>query len=88
LSAACTQAGARSDFGGLGVRAGEKGLAGADDPEYRRAAGEGRAAARHFHAAHGEIRFADEGKDGTSHFGDLDNLHIVSPISMLGDLIR
>jgi TPP-dependent pyruvate/acetoin dehydrogenase alpha subunit len=27
------------------------------------------------------------GKDGTSHFGDLQNLHIVSPISMLGDLI-
>jgi TPP-dependent pyruvate/acetoin dehydrogenase alpha subunit len=27
------------------------------------------------------------GKDGTSHFGDLGNLHIVSPISMLGDLI-
>jgi TPP-dependent pyruvate/acetoin dehydrogenase alpha subunit len=27
------------------------------------------------------------GKDGTSHFGDLDHLHIVSPISMLGDLI-
>src|ERR1700730_2724664 len=27
------------------------------------------------------------GKDGTSHFGDLDDLHIVSPISMLGDLI-
>jgi len=27
------------------------------------------------------------GKDGTSHFGDLTNLHIVSPISMLGDLI-
>ncbi len=27
------------------------------------------------------------GKDGTSHFGDLKNLHIVSPISMLGDLI-
>src|SRR5713101_3149659 len=26
-----------------------------------------------------------KGKDGTSHFGDLDNLHIVSPISMLGD---
>jgi TPP-dependent pyruvate/acetoin dehydrogenase alpha subunit len=25
------------------------------------------------------------GKDGTSHFGDLENLHIVSPISMLGD---
>src|ERR1700675_3853817 len=23
------------------------------------------------------------GKDGTSHFGDLENLHIVSPISML-----
>jgi pyruvate dehydrogenase E1 component alpha subunit/2-oxoisovalerate dehydrogenase E1 component alpha subunit len=28
-----------------------------------------------------------KGRDGTSHFGDLDGLHIVSPISMLGDLI-
>jgi len=28
-----------------------------------------------------------KGKDGTSHFGDLEDLHIVSPISMLGDLI-
>lgn len=28
-----------------------------------------------------------QGKDGTSHFGDLKNLHIISPISMLGDLI-
>ena len=28
-----------------------------------------------------------KGRDGTSHFGALDNLHIVSPISMLGDLI-
>jgi TPP-dependent pyruvate/acetoin dehydrogenase alpha subunit len=28
-----------------------------------------------------------KGKDGTSHFGDLYDLHIVSPISMLGDLI-
>jgi TPP-dependent pyruvate/acetoin dehydrogenase alpha subunit len=27
------------------------------------------------------------GKDGTSHFGDLKTRHIVSPISMLGDLI-
>jgi TPP-dependent pyruvate/acetoin dehydrogenase alpha subunit len=27
------------------------------------------------------------GKDGTSHFGDLKGRHIVSPISMLGDLI-
>jgi TPP-dependent pyruvate/acetoin dehydrogenase alpha subunit len=27
------------------------------------------------------------GKDGTSHFGDLKNLHVISPISMLGDLI-
>src|SRR5947209_19053055 len=27
------------------------------------------------------------GKDGTSHFGDLEKLHTVSPISMLGDLI-
>src|SRR3974377_796869 len=28
-----------------------------------------------------------KGRDGTSHFGDLENLHIISPISMLGDLI-
>ena len=28
-----------------------------------------------------------KGKDGTSHFGDLEDLRIVSPISMLGDLI-
>jgi len=28
-----------------------------------------------------------KGKNGTSHFGDLENLHIGSPISMLGDLI-
>src|SRR6185437_4053120 len=28
-----------------------------------------------------------KGKDVTSHFGDLEDLHIVSPISMLGDLI-
>src|SRR3977135_4050166 len=28
-----------------------------------------------------------KGNGGTSHFGDLENLHIVSPISMLGDLI-
>jgi TPP-dependent pyruvate/acetoin dehydrogenase alpha subunit len=28
-----------------------------------------------------------KGKDGTSHFGDLKGRHIVSPISMLGDLI-
>jgi TPP-dependent pyruvate/acetoin dehydrogenase alpha subunit len=27
------------------------------------------------------------GKDGTSHFGDLNNRHTISPISMLGDLI-
>jgi pyruvate dehydrogenase E1 component alpha subunit/2-oxoisovalerate dehydrogenase E1 component alpha subunit len=28
-----------------------------------------------------------QGKDGTSHFGDLKQRHVVSPISMLGDLI-
>jgi hypothetical protein len=28
-----------------------------------------------------------QGKDGTSHFGDLNDRHVVSPISMLGDLI-
>lgn len=27
------------------------------------------------------------GKDNTSHFGDLDHRHVISPISMLGDLI-
>lgn len=27
------------------------------------------------------------GKDGTSHFGDLKDRHVVSPISMLGDLV-
>src|SRR5574341_521139 len=27
------------------------------------------------------------GKDGTSHFGDLHERHVVSPISMLGDLV-
>ena len=30
---------------------------------------------------------ATQGKDGTSHFGDLKVRHVVSPISMLGDLI-
>src|SRR5450631_3080156 len=28
-----------------------------------------------------------QGKDGTSHFGDLKKRHVVAPISMLGDLI-
>jgi TPP-dependent pyruvate/acetoin dehydrogenase alpha subunit len=28
-----------------------------------------------------------QGKDGTSHFGDLKSRHVISPISMLGDLI-
>jgi TPP-dependent pyruvate/acetoin dehydrogenase alpha subunit len=28
-----------------------------------------------------------QGKDGTSHFGDLKSLHVISPTSMLGDLI-
>jgi pyruvate dehydrogenase E1 component alpha subunit/2-oxoisovalerate dehydrogenase E1 component alpha subunit len=28
-----------------------------------------------------------KGKDGTSHFGDLKSRHVISPISMLGDLI-
>jgi len=28
-----------------------------------------------------------KGKDGTSHYGDIDKRHMVSPISMLGDLI-
>src|ERR1700690_2545057 len=28
-----------------------------------------------------------QGRDGTSHFGDLKHRHVVSPISMLGDLV-
>src|SRR6185437_14778492 len=28
-----------------------------------------------------------QGKDGTSHFGDLKVRHVISPISMLGDLV-
>ena len=27
------------------------------------------------------------GKDGTSHYGDIETRHMVSPISMLGDLL-
>src|SRR5580704_3737818 len=54
--------GAGSNFGRNGVRAGDEGLVGADDPEYRGAFGEGRAAARRFYAAYGEIRFANEGQ--------------------------
>src|SRR5260221_3591929 len=34
-----------------------------------------------------QYKSATKGMDGTSHFGNLENLHIVSPISMLGDLI-
>src|SRR5580693_5801319 len=56
------ESGSRSDFRGNGVRAGEEGLAGADDPQYRSAAGKGRAAARCFHAAYGQIRFANQGQ--------------------------
>src|SRR5437588_7241899 len=59
---ALLQPGPGSDFRGNGVRAGEKGLAGTDDPQHRGAIGEGRAAARRFHAAHGEVRFADKGQ--------------------------
>ena len=35
----------------------------------------------------GKCTSPTKGKDGTSHFGDLKHLHVVSPISMLGDLI-
>jgi len=28
-----------------------------------------------------------KGKDGTSHYGDIEKRHMVSPISMLGDLL-
>src|SRR5437763_1036140 len=44
------------------LRAREKRLDRSDDSQYRSASGQGRAAARHFHAAHGEIRFADQGQ--------------------------
>jgi TPP-dependent pyruvate/acetoin dehydrogenase alpha subunit len=35
----------------------------------------------------GKYTSPTQGKDGTSHFGDLKKLHVVSPTSMLGDLI-
>ena len=35
----------------------------------------------------GKYSSPTQGKDGTSHFGDLKHRHVVSPISMLGDLI-
>ncbi len=35
----------------------------------------------------GKYTSPTQGKDGTSHFGDLKQRHVVSPISMLGDLI-
>ncbi len=35
----------------------------------------------------GKFTSPTRGKDGTSHFGDLKDRHVVSPISMLGDLI-
>ena len=47
---------------GTGVRAREARLDRADDPQYRRVAGERSSAARYFHAAHGEVHFADAGQ--------------------------
>jgi TPP-dependent pyruvate/acetoin dehydrogenase alpha subunit len=35
----------------------------------------------------GRVTSPTQGKDGTSHFGDLSNRHVIAPISMLGDLI-
>ncbi len=35
----------------------------------------------------GRITSPTQGKDGTSHFGDLSVRHVIAPISMLGDLI-
>ena len=35
----------------------------------------------------GRIASPTQGKDGTSHFGDLSKRHVIAPISMLGDLI-
>jgi len=35
----------------------------------------------------GRIASPTQGKDGTSHFGDLSVRHVIAPISMLGDLI-
>src|SRR5581483_775073 len=49
-----------SGFRRHGVRARKAGLAGADDSQHRGPARQRCAAARRVHAAHGEIRFADE----------------------------
>jgi TPP-dependent pyruvate/acetoin dehydrogenase alpha subunit len=35
----------------------------------------------------GRVTSPTQGKDGTSHFGDLSKRHVIAPISMLGDLI-
>jgi TPP-dependent pyruvate/acetoin dehydrogenase alpha subunit len=35
----------------------------------------------------GRVTSPTQGKDGTSHFGDLSVRHVIAPISMLGDLI-
>jgi len=58
----------------------------ADDPQHRGAAGEGLYGRGDVFMQHmAKYDSPTKGKDGTSHFGDLDNLHIVSPISMLGE---
>ena len=46
-------------FGRHGVRAGKERLDGAHDSQYRGAAGERCSAAGYFHAAHGQVYFAD-----------------------------
>ena len=42
---------------------------------------------RHHDAVHGQGRLADQGPRRHSHFGDIEKRNMVSPISMLGDLI-
>jgi len=69
------------------LRAREKRLDGPDDPQHRRAARQRRSPRDIFTQHMAKYTSPTKGKDGTSHFGDLENLHIVSPISMLGDLI-
>ena len=77
-----------SGFGRHCLCARTAGLACAHDPQYRRPARERLPAARYFHAAHGEIHVAHARQRRHQPFRRFANkLHIVSPISMLGDLI-
>ena len=81
------QPGPGSDFRRDRLRARAARLARAHDPQYRRAAGERIQAARHFHAAHGQIHFTDAGQGWHEPFRRPESAPRHFAHSMLGDLI-